>query len=141
MAPKRTCLVVDDCPDNCFILNHFLTKEFHYEVAEAFSAEAAFLLLKERTFDVMFLDWKMPKVNGIDFFLDLKERKAKGEFAALPITILCTAINERGSLEYAVKGGVNGFLLKPFDEEDLKRCLDEFVNPVLDLYEQGASGI
>lgn len=62
-------------------------------------------------------DVQMPEMSGIELYRRLSE-------SAKPIpTILITAYPEDGARERALSAGVIGYLIKPFDDDDLLACV------------------
>jgi DNA-binding NarL/FixJ family response regulator len=82
-------------------------------VAEAADGEEGVAaILRERP-DVVLLDLRMPKKNGLDV---LRELQAAG---TLPPTILLTTFDDDEALLEAVKAGARGYLLKDVSLEQL----------------------
>ncbi|MCL2806889.1 MAG: response regulator [Coriobacteriia bacterium] len=104
-------LVVDDDPS---ILEFFksITKTMgvHCDIAE--SAQAALGLLDENGFyDIYFVDWKMPDINGIELTKKLREMSKEREERSVVIMISAT---EWGAIENNAKqAGVDFYLPKP----------------------------
>lgn len=74
--------------------------------------EGVAAILRERP-DVVLLDLRMPKKNGLDV---LRELQAAG---TLPPTILLTTFDDDEALLEAVKAGARGYLLKDVSLEQL----------------------
>jgi DNA-binding NtrC family response regulator len=112
MSQRLRILLVDDEINMLESLGDVLRAE-KYQVATASSGEEALARLeKERSFDLMITDLKMPKMNG----LDLLDRATRA-FPALDVIVL----TGHGSVESAVQAmrrGAHDFLLKPFQPED-----------------------
>ena len=70
-AGKLHILVVEDEKPQREMLRDFLAKQGHV-VAEAENGEAAINRVLEGHFDLLLLDYKMPKMNGIEFFVKSK---------------------------------------------------------------------
>ena len=95
------------------------------EYCEADNFDSAVKLLKEKHFDIAFLDIQMPGKNGLQI-----AEKAKQVSPSTKI-VMVTAYSE-----YAVdafKLFVSGYLLKPVNDKDLKAVLDHLRNPVQSL--------
>ena len=94
-----------------------LMKSLGYS-SEAFSSAVDFLAsprLVETT--CLIADVNMPAMTGIELYRHLIEMGH-----AIP-TILVTAYPDDDARSRALKEGVLGYLRKPIDEEQLKRCL------------------
>lgn len=86
-------------------------------IGESSDGEECLELLKTVSPDVLLLDINMPKYNGIQVLEKLKESKSK-----LKVLIL-TIHNEVEYLVKAVDIGVNGYVLKDSDSNDLKKAI------------------
>jgi DNA-binding NarL/FixJ family response regulator len=82
-------------------------------VAEAGDGDEGVLAIRRERPDVVLLDLRMPKKNGIDV---LRELQREG---ALPPTILLTTFDDDDALLDAVKAGARGYLLKDVSLERL----------------------
>lgn len=65
------------------------------------------------TFDVILLDWNMPKLSGIDTLKALREKGDK-----TPV-IMVTTEAEKSRVIEAIKTGANDYLIKPFSPDQL----------------------
>lgn len=101
------CIIVDDEPLAIEILESYIAKIEHLEIAGTFrNAVSAFTFLQTNTVDLIFLDIQMPRLTGIDFLKTLKDP---------PQVIFTTAFRD-----YAVDGfelEVVDYLLKPIPFE------------------------
>ena len=84
------------------------------DVVAAGSGKRAIELLKkaaiEKPFDLVFLDWRMPELDGLDTAKIINEDK---ELKHTPLTIMVTAFGREEIAKKAEESGVNGFLMKP----------------------------
>ena len=114
-------LVVDDSADIRLLLKSVLRSR-GYEVAEADSGIEALRLLSEggpfagRLPDVVVLDVQMPLMDGWD---TLAAIRANPLTANLPV-VLCTVRAAPPDLEKAWGLGCDGYLVKPFNIEDVE---------------------
>jgi DNA-binding NtrC family response regulator len=65
-------LLVDDDPGVCTTLKNILDKKGH-KVCIAHTGEEAIKKAREETFDIIFLDMKLPTINGLETYLAIKE--------------------------------------------------------------------
>jgi two-component system, chemotaxis family, chemotaxis protein CheY len=70
-----------------------------------------------RPFDIVFLDWNMPEVEGIDV---LKHFRTHPEFA-LTAFIMLTAQGEQGEVLHAAKSGATSYIVKPASKETISK--------------------
>ncbi len=71
--------------------------------------------------DVVLLDMRMPKMNGIDVLREL--RKAE---TGMPIVMLTTSTDERDVID-ALQAGARGYLLKDMEPDELIEALERIV--------------
>jgi CheY-like chemotaxis protein len=114
MKPAPSILIVDDRLEMCVALRELLTLE-GFEVEICTSGEEAIKKFNKQKFDVILVDYHMPGLNGIETLRCLKTLSGNIRF------ILMTTDFNDALKEAAAKEGVNGFLQKPFDTEELLR--------------------
>lgn len=103
-------LIVDDNPSDLIVLNKLLIKK-GFEVSQASDAYNALEIMQKEKFDLVILDWMMPKVNGLDI---LKTIRGHQTLKSLP-TIFVTSKNDSKDIKKAIDQGVNDYLIKPID--------------------------
>ncbi|MEM6319296.1 MAG: response regulator transcription factor [Bacteroidota bacterium] len=110
------CLLVDDEPPAVDLLVKYIHMIDELEiVGKCHSAVKAFALLKQQPVDLLFLDIRMPILNGIDFLKTLQQP---------PAVILTTAYRE-----YALDGydlDIIDYLLKPIAFDRFLKAIDRF---------------
>jgi two-component system response regulator HydG len=105
---KTNILVVDD---QIGMLETFtdILEDRDYNVVTADDGFTAIKKAKERSFDLIFMDIKMPGLNGVQTFRELKKIDPK-------ITvIMMTAYSVEDLIEEAVEEGAYAVIYKPFD--------------------------
>ena len=125
-------LVVDDSAVSRSILSRMLTGlEFQVDAVE--SAEAALTSLSRRARDagrpqygVVFMDWKMPGMDGLEATL-----RIKNEFAMprVPAVIMVTAFDRDELLAHEDRASLDGVLTKPVNESTLFDKVIEMFSP------------
>jgi len=90
---------------------NFLEEGHHAMVAK--DGEEALQLVEKIEFDVIVLDWKMPKVSGIDVCKQLREMGNN-----TPILLL-TALSQVSNKVEALNSGADDYITKPFSFEEL----------------------
>ena len=90
---------------------NFLEEGHHAMVAK--DGEEALKLVEKIEFDVIILDWKMPKVSGIEVCRQLREMGNK-----TPILLL-TALSQVSNKVDALNSGADDYITKPFSFEEL----------------------
>jgi DNA-binding response OmpR family regulator len=104
-------IVEDESPLAQSLSRHFA--EEGYYASSANNGEEALHLIEKEKFDVILLDWKMPKMNGIDF---LKYLRSKGK--ETPV-ILLTALSRVTNKVEALELGADDYITKPFSFDEL----------------------
>ncbi|MCA1917787.1 MAG: response regulator [Flavobacterium piscis] len=110
---RHTVLVVDDEPIVCHSLRRILAKH-SCAVEEAFEARVAEQKLRNKKYDLIFLDLKMPDKDGMDMLLSIKEN-----YPDTPV-IMITGYASIDKAVEATKLGAYQFIPKPFTPEELK---------------------
>lgn len=126
MAKK--ILIVDDDP-NILKLVKTRLEAHNYEVIAASDGEECMQKVLSDKPDLIILDILMPKADGYDVLVGMKEIKAlTGKIPVIPVIVL-TALSDprvRGMIE---KEEIKDYIVKPFNAEDLlskvKRALGE----------------
>ena len=115
--PTLSVLIVDDEPLARVRLRDLLADiaaEVPNEVvAEASNGVVAAESLKEHRPDVLLVDIRMPKMDGIEFLRRL--RKMSG--GAGPKVVFCTTENDLAHIQEALSAGANEYIMKPFDSD------------------------
>ena len=116
VAPDAAVLVVDDNPMNLNVVKGLLapTKVF---VSTAGSGEECLEKLKEGKFDVVFLDYMMPGMDGLETLGYIRQRHPD-----LPVYVL-TANSESGGEQFYISKGFTGYLSKPINTVALEKAI------------------
>lgn len=93
-------------------------EEYGLEItAVAFNGVQALEILDHTPVDIILTDIKMPKMNGLDLISTLKQRDASYKF------IILSGYNDFDYLKQALKLGIENYLLKPINVEELSQTL------------------
>jgi two-component system chemotaxis response regulator CheY len=112
-------LVVDDFATIRRIVKGVLNELGYSNVTEADDGSTALPLLRDGAFDFLITDWNMPGMPGLDL---LKAVRANPKLAKMPVLML-TAEAKRDQIVEAAQAGVNGYIIKPFTADTLKKKL------------------
>jgi len=115
---KGNILVVDDIESNRIVVKELLSK-IGFKVWMAENGQIALDLIKENKPDLIFMDIKMPVLDGIATILKLK---ASPETAYIPVVAL-TASFSSGNKEVIMKNGFDQYMEKPFKVDELLSVL------------------
>jgi PAS domain S-box-containing protein len=119
-APKQArILLVDDDAATQLHVRRLLEKQgFSVQIAQ--NGLEALFELSRRVYDCVLMDVQMPGMDGLE--ATRKIRSAQAEFRDTPIIAL-TAYAMSGDREKFLQAGMDGYLAKPVDNEDLLRVL------------------
>ncbi len=117
MAEKTRVLVVDDDISFAESLTDILTEKGYIAVAVN-SGEDALEKIKERPFDVVLMDVKMPVMDGMQTFKEIKK------LSRSITVIMMTAYSMDDLVHDALKEGAYGVLRKPLDIEQVIRRIE-----------------
>ena len=110
-----TILIVDDQPDNLYVLQRLL-KGHGYSVLQAESGAAAITIATERQPDLILLDVMMPEMDGFEVVQALR---ADATTRALPVVLLtANAPDERLKIQ-GLKLGADEYLTQPINNNEL----------------------
>lgn len=111
-------LVVDDETDVCDFVKLFF-EERHYDVKTAHNGEEAIRMVKKEPFNIILLDIRMRKMDGITALRRIREVNK-----TVPV-IMVTAIDDQGNMDEAGKLGASHYITKPLVLEDLESAVYE----------------
>jgi response regulator NasT len=117
MKPSLRVVVAEDEALIRLDLVEMLTEAGYEVVGQAGDGEAAILITEKEKPDLVVMDVKMPKLDGIS----AAERIANQRIA--PVVIL-TAFSQRDLVERARDAGAMAYLTKPFTIEDLMPAIE-----------------
>ncbi|MFB3101379.1 MAG: response regulator [Gammaproteobacteria bacterium] len=113
-------LVVDDFATMRKIIKNLLHELGFANITEADDGTTALPMLQIYEFDFLVTDWIMPHMQGIDL---VKEIREDPNLSSLPV-LMVTAEAKREHIVEAAKAGVNGYVVKPFTTQILKKKID-----------------
>ena len=117
---KITIMVVDDELSIREAFSDWL-KQDGFEVETAGDGSVALAKIKERHYDIMLVDVKMPQMDGITLLKHLKEDDPD------TAVVMMTAHGAIQDAVEAMKLGANDYLLKPFELEELSLTIEKLV--------------
>jgi DNA-binding NtrC family response regulator len=123
-ASEPRILVVDDDVDICRNLTDILA-DMGYRVDSAHDGPSALRLLERARYDVALLDYKMPGMNGVELYREIKRRSAG------TVALLVTAFATPATTAEALEAGAWKVLDKPVDLGGLMSLVDEALSQPL----------
>ncbi len=112
---KHIVVVIDDEEMVIQSIKNFLTLETDYEVLTFTSPVEALDVLRDRQVDLIISDYLMPELNGIEFFLKIKEIQPHAT------RVLLTGYADKENAIKAINDvGLYQYIEKPWENDDLK---------------------
>jgi AmiR/NasT family two-component response regulator len=125
-TPARRVVIAEDEALIRLDLAEMLGEEGYDVVGQAGDGEAAIALAEEHRPDLVILDVKMPKLDGISAAQRIAEQRIA------PVVIL-TAFSQRDLVERARDAGAMAYLVKPFTKNDLMPSIEMAVSRFAEL--------
>jgi CheY-like chemotaxis protein len=114
-------LIVDDEKNIREPLGEYLTGEGH-EVTIATHGQEGIERFKAGDFDLVFMDIKMPGIDGIETFRHMKQMKPRAKVVVMSGMTDGITFDRAASI---APGSIEAFLPKPFKPNDIKNCLEK----------------
>ncbi len=111
-------LVIDDDRDHAESIVDILAMRGHV-VQAAFSGEDGVKIFRDEDFDIVFMDVKLPGMNGVETFFEFKKIRPDAK------VMMMTGYSVEQLISQAIENGALGVLRKPFAIADLLQVLDE----------------
>jgi len=119
MKNKTSVLLVDDNLNLCKTMAFVLERK-GYEVRIAGDGDEAIDSVRQQVYDIIFMDIKMPRKDGVETFRELK--KIRPEISV----VMMTAYAVSDLVQEAIQEGAKAVVYKPFDMEDVLSRIEEF---------------
>lgn len=130
VARKLNVLIIDDSVMTRKMVMKAVhdTKLAEFHFTEADDGLDAMEKFKPDDTDLILVDMKMPRMDGVSFLKELHEN-----FVEYPPAIMITAESAEDRVKSAIEEGrVDGFLLKPVDKERMTKGLKKLVDSIPD---------
>ena len=127
-CPDATVMVIDDNKTNRMVAEGLL-KRYGMKVITAPGGKEALNLLETARVDMLFIDYMMPDMDGIDTLNSIRAKDSEW-YRSVPCIVL-TADAAAGAREMLIEAGFNDYISKPIDLKKLDRCIRTFMRPEL----------
>ncbi len=117
-------LVVDDSPTMRRILLNTVQKAGYSNLQEAVDGKDALAKLLAGDFELLMTDWNMPNMSGLELVTAVRQ---EAKLKDIPI-LMVTTRNMKEDIVNAIKMGVNGYIVKPFDAKTLNAKIQEILS-------------
>jgi len=118
---NKKILFVEDSPTMRRIIANSLKKLGIKNATEAENGVDALEKIQKEDFDLILTDWNMPEMNGQEL---VEHVRKMDKYKTIPILMITTRGMEDDVMT-AIKSGVNGYMVKPFTPELLKKKMIE----------------
>lgn len=102
-----------------------LVKQTRVQVTDVDSGMAALREVEEKHYDLIFLDYMMPEMDGVETFRRMKEME-NNQCKDTPL-IMLTANAVVGAKEEYLREGFHDFLSKPIEPEKLEKMIQKYL--------------
>ena len=107
-------LIVEDNLEVCYLLKTILTKDYHLKFI--YSGDEAVSYLNAHVPELIIIDWMLPVVDGIELVRNIK---SDPRTSFVPVLML-TARDFLTDKLKAIRVGVDDYIQKPFDSQELQ---------------------
>lgn len=137
--PQPRILVVDDDPMTQHLMQVLLRRE-GYQVEVASNGLDALEAIQQQGFDIVFMDLQMPVMDGMEASRRIREWEKRGQHTFI-VALTASYLPDRG--QELFQAGIDHYILKPFEVENVQRILklraDTFVVPPAQEFPPGTS--
>ena len=130
VAPSFNILLVEDDIVNQRVATAVLEQAGHRVITAGNGKEALQEMLKT-DFDIVFMDIKMPVLNGLEATKLIRSSDISLIKSNVPIIAL-TAHNRKGDREKFIQSGMDDYLTKPISKKSLLEIIEKFTGPLLE---------
>ena len=126
IAPDATILVVDDTVMNLTVVKGLL-KQTKIQIDTAESGYECLDMVVKKKYDVIFLDHRMPGIDGIETLKEMKTMPINLNADTPVISLTANAIS--GAREQYMAAGFQDYITKPIDSAQLENMLIKYLPP------------
>lgn len=120
----RKVLIVDDNELNRMIAVEML-KSTGLQIDTAENGEQALGMVQEKRYDMIFMDHQMPVMDGVEAVRAIRKLEGK-YYREVPVIALTANTGAEQQEEYR-RAGMNGYLSKPFEWDEIYRILEKWL--------------
>lgn len=122
-APEAKILVIDDSRTNLIVAKALL-RDTKAEVTTGISGAECLNLISKNHYDVIFLDYRMPEMDGVETLHKMQNMSHMSEGSPV---IMLTANAANDARDYYLKEGFSDFLSKPITEQAITSMLKKYL--------------
>jgi two-component system, NtrC family, response regulator HydG len=115
--------IVDDDPNICKTMQLAIEKK-GYSVTTCLTGEEIIACTKDRPYDIYFIDIKLPVLNGLETYMEIKKINSKA------IVVMMTGYRQEADelIQQGFQNGVYACLYKPFDMDAVIKIIEDISN-------------
>jgi CheY-like chemotaxis protein len=118
--PSRVLIVDDSSTMRSIVRKILVATKFPLDISDAEEGSTALARLRDGTYDIIFLDYNMPGLNGLETLAEIKRDHARLE------VIMITSTQDEAMASRARAAGAAAFLKKPFFPSDIDAVMHAF---------------
>jgi len=139
IAPSAQILVVDDTTMNLTVVRGLL-KQTQVQVDTVMSGYECLKKAGQKKYDMIFLDHRMPGLDGIETLQKLQDLSKVQDFPNTGTPVIALTANAvSGAREEYLSAGFNDYLTKPIDSHRLEEILQQYLPEEKIEHREGAS--
>jgi CheY-like chemotaxis protein len=121
LSETKHIVIAEDNDYNFLVTKDVLLKYYPgIQLYRAHDGLEAIALLEEDEYDLILMDLKMPKMSGNEAAMEIRNKGCK-----TPIIALSASVTNQ-EMELCLNSGMNDFIMKPFNDEDLIQVLNRY---------------
>lgn len=117
----KSILCIDDDQDICLLLERFLVKN-GYKIEVAYNGNSGLKKIKEKKFDLVLCDFRLPDHSGLEMIKMIKEEQPHTQI------IIITGYSDVRMAVKAMKYGAHEYVTKPLYPEEILISIKEALN-------------
>ncbi len=113
---KKQILIIDDDVDLCTLLQKFLIRN-GYDVDTAYSGKKGVLQFEQKTYDIIFCDFRLGDTSGTDILVKIKQHNPN------TIVLIITGYSDIKTAIDVIKHGAYDYITKPLIPDEILKVL------------------
>ena len=102
-----------------------MLKPLRMQIENASDGKCALEMIKDKKYDLIFMDHLMPVMNGIEAVMELRKQE-EPYYRKVPVIALTGNTAKEQKEEY-LQAGMNDYLSKPIDMEDIYKIIKKWI--------------
>lgn len=124
--PPKVILVAEDVEMNMFLTKMLISNNFpSISIVEARNGKEAVRIVTEHSIDLVLMDVQMPEMDGMEATRTIRRMENIGRSQIPIIALTAGALQEEK--QKAIESGMNEFLTKPIQTEQLRFILNQYL--------------